>query len=97
MSDHAPSIRLTRLYEKTSAKGNVYLVGRIGGAKIAILKSREAAEDGSPMWDVLLSEAPAKRDGKQKAAPNTDTASAGGETERREYARPSGLNHEIPF
>ena len=75
----------------------MYLVGRIGGAKVAILKSRDVAENGDAMWDVLLSEAPVKHDGKQKAAPKTDTASAGGDTERRESARPSGLDHEIPF
>ena len=29
-------------------------------AKIAVLKSKEVAEDGSPMWDVLLQEAPSE-------------------------------------
>jgi hypothetical protein len=48
-------------------------------AKVAILKSKEVAEDGSPMWDVLLQEAPseprrkpeAKEEARAEAAPST--------------------------
>jgi len=57
MPTHAESIRAFRLYEKTSKNGNTYLTGRWGGAKVAVLKSRDVADDGSAMWDVLLSPA----------------------------------------
>ena len=57
MSDYGPQVKLARLYEKTSKTSNQYFVGRIGLAKVAVLKSKEVAEDGSPMWNVLLQEA----------------------------------------
>lgn len=55
--DNSANIRLARLYRKTSKSGNDYFVGRIGGAKVALLKSREVAEDGGEIWDILLSPA----------------------------------------
>jgi len=72
--DTSANIRLARLYRKTSKSGNDYFVGRIGGAKVALFKSREVAEDGGEIWDILLSPAantgnnyrqsfPAKNDG----------------------------------
>jgi hypothetical protein len=42
---------LTRLYRKTSAKGSVYFTGRLGGAKITLLKSNETAENGDEIWN----------------------------------------------
>jgi hypothetical protein len=45
------------LYEKTSAKGTVYLTGRLGGAKVVLLRDRQAADDGTVTWSLLLSEA----------------------------------------
>ena len=53
LSDYGPQVKLARLYEKTSKTGNQYFVGRLGMAKVAVLKSKEVAEDGSPMWVVL--------------------------------------------
>lgn len=46
-----------RLYEKTSAKGNQYLTGRWGNVKVTVLKSNTPADDGSPIWNVRLSQA----------------------------------------
>jgi hypothetical protein len=60
-ADTTASFRLTRLYRKTSAKGATYFVGRLGGAKVALLRSRDTAEDGGEIWDLLVSEAPATR------------------------------------
>lgn len=55
--------------------GNQYFVGRLGMAKVAVLKSEEVAEDGSPKWDVLLQEAPSeprrKPETKEEAQPET--------------------------
>ena len=57
-----------------------YFVGRLGLAKIAVLKSKEVAEDGSPMWDVLLQEASGeprrKPEAKEEAQPEAQAAAA---------------------
>ena len=58
MSDYGPSIKITRVYERTSRNGNSYFAGRLGNAKLALLKSDQTADDGTPIWDVLMQEAP---------------------------------------
>ncbi len=55
-----PSISVTRLYERTSAKGNPYMTGRMAGVKIAILKTNETDDEGHPIWELKFSPAPAK-------------------------------------
>lgn len=57
MTDYGPSIKLAKLYEKTSKSGNVYMTGRIGGAKVALLKSRETQDDGGAIWEIVLTQA----------------------------------------
>ena len=42
MSDYGPQVKIARLYEKTSKTGNQYFVGRLGMAKVAVLKSKVA-------------------------------------------------------
>jgi len=59
MSDYGPGIKVCRVYEKTSEAGNTYFVGRWGAARINILRSRETADDGTPIWEVLFYSAPA--------------------------------------
>lgn len=55
---YAPSITATKLYERTSTKGNTYFSGRLGGLRIAIIKTAEVDETGNPIWLLRLSEAP---------------------------------------
>ena len=55
---HAPTFQAAKLYRKVSASGNEYLAGRMGGVKVALLKSNDAAEDGSEIWSLMFSEAP---------------------------------------
>ncbi|MFT3731143.1 MAG: hypothetical protein QM780_06915 [Hyphomicrobium sp.] len=55
-----PSISVTRLYERTSAKGNPYMTGRMGGVKIAVLKTNDTDDEGHPIWELKFSPAPAK-------------------------------------
>lgn len=55
-----PSISVTRLYERTSAKGNPYMTGRMGGVKIAVLKTNETDNEGHPIWELKFSPAPSK-------------------------------------
>ncbi len=51
-----------RLFEKTSKGGNQYFQGRLGGAKVLIFKTRERADDGSPIWELKFAAAPAKKE-----------------------------------
>jgi hypothetical protein len=53
-----PHIVLGVLYEKKSARGSTYFVGRLGRAKIAVLRSREVSESGDPVWEMRLEQAP---------------------------------------
>jgi hypothetical protein len=58
-NDYGPSIRVTKLYRKTSKNGATYFAGRWGGAKVALLKTNETGNDGEEIWNLVLSEAPA--------------------------------------
>jgi hypothetical protein len=64
-SSYGPQIQATRLFEKTSASGNTYFMGRWGNCRITLLKAREPAEDGTPVWNLVLSEAPKPADEKK--------------------------------
>jgi hypothetical protein len=66
MSKYPDSFQACRLYRKTSANGNIYFTGRWGGARVTLLKSREAADDGGEIWNLMLAEAPAKAGGVQR-------------------------------
>ena len=48
--------KLGRLYEKTSAKGTRYFVGRLGATRVLLFQSRETADDGGAIWDLYLQE-----------------------------------------
>jgi hypothetical protein len=52
-------IELTTLFERTSKNGVVYLVGRLGLAKILLLPG-DNTPDGQATWRVLLGEATPK-------------------------------------
>jgi hypothetical protein len=56
--DYGPSITMARLYKKTSAKGQTYFTGRMGSAKVALLKSNETAESGDEIWNLVVSQVP---------------------------------------
>ena len=62
MSGYPASFPACKLYKKTSQRGNTYFVGRWGGARVTLLLSDETAEDGGEIWNLMLSEAPAKRE-----------------------------------
>jgi hypothetical protein len=55
---YGPQLQVARMFRKTSAKGTEYFTGRWGMAKIALLKSRDVGDDGSEIWNLVLSEAP---------------------------------------
>ena len=60
------------------AQARRFYVGLLGMAKVAVLKSKEVAEDVSPMWDVLLQEASSepRRKPETKEAAQPEAAAA---------------------
>jgi hypothetical protein len=60
-SDRIP---FTRLYERTSARGNRYLLGRLGYARLIAFQGEPTAE-GTPTWDVYIT--PGDPDGARRA------------------------------
>jgi len=91
MSDYPPQIRVAKLYRKTSRNGSTYFAGRWGGAKVALLKTQEAADNGDEVWALVLSEAPAYKPQEQVAA----AAPAASAPAR--YVPQTLADDEIPF
>lgn len=52
----APMLQAAKLWEKTSAKGNTYLIGRLGGVRILILRNRDAGTEGEPDWHLFFAD-----------------------------------------
>jgi hypothetical protein len=77
----APMLQAAKLWEKTSAKGNVYLIGRLGGMRILILRNRDAGSDGEPDWHLFFT------DGAPRAAPETSPKPAAYSAPRRRQQR----------
>ena len=73
-NDFPLSIRVCKLYEKTSKSGSRYFTGRWGGAKVALVKTKEEGDGGDPVWALLLSEAPAYKSDEKPAAPAASSA-----------------------
>lgn len=59
-SQHSPTVALCRLYKCTSKTGSTYFRGRMGPARVVLLKDREISDDGSEIWNLLVQEAPPK-------------------------------------
>ncbi len=51
-----PPMVLTRLWERTSAKGNTYLTGRLGAARVLVMQNRERQGDNDASHVVMLAE-----------------------------------------
>ncbi len=64
-----PSISAAKLYERTSAKGNPYLIGRWGNLRVAILKTQDRDDDGNAIWEMRFSAAPAVAHQKPRETP----------------------------
>jgi hypothetical protein len=95
MADFPPSIKAYRLYKKTSAKGVVYFQGRMGNLKVVVLKSKDVADDGTEMWDVLYSQAPSQpRDASQSSYASPKPADPAKPAPSTYQDR---INDEIPF
>ena len=97
-NDWAPSFRAARLFRKTSQKGSVYFVGRLGGVRVTLLKSRDTADDGSEIWNLMFAEAPAPREAGDTPARGEPNARPENPPRARPEpsARPA-VDTEIPF
>ena len=58
-----PPLVMCRLWEKTSAKGRNYLVGRLGGAKVLVMSVRERDGEDGPTHELMLTEATSREGG----------------------------------
>jgi len=59
-----PPLVLTRLWERTSAKGNRYLTGRLGAARVLVMENRDRQGDDHPTHLLMLAEAPERESGR---------------------------------
>jgi hypothetical protein len=55
INPHIPHVALAQVFERVNRKGQRYLVGRIGIAKLLIVPSGEVSR-GEPVWQVFLGE-----------------------------------------
>jgi hypothetical protein len=95
MQDRDEPITATRLYEKKSRNGNTYFTGRLGGLKVLIFKSRDVADDGSPIWDLKLAQA---QPYKERERPDQQAPRPAHEIEPiDEGAAPRSFDDTIPF
>jgi hypothetical protein len=52
----SPMLKAAKLWEKTSAAGNTYFIGRLGGVRILILRNRDAGAEGEPDWHLFFAD-----------------------------------------
>jgi len=101
MADYGPSFTAAKLYKKTSQKGTTYFAGRMGNVKLALVKSKDVADNGEEIWSLIFSEAKPyqpRDDAKaQSQAPTTTLAPPPDRPPRRDFARTDGPDDEIPF
>jgi hypothetical protein len=71
----APKVPLCRLFEKTSANGNRYFVGRLGSARVLMFRDTKA-EGTDPQWNLLVQEADNHRINKSVGTPSTKAKQA---------------------
>jgi hypothetical protein len=104
--DLGPSVQIARLFQKKSASGSVYFVGRMGGARLGLLKAKEQPKPDSIVWNLLVQQSEqkqpagaerdtaAKRDW-QKSAPPTRHSDVGIDLPARGFDKM--VDDEIPF
>jgi hypothetical protein len=96
--DYAPSFPLCRLYRKTSKRTEQdYWVGRLGMAKVVLLKARETADDGGEIWHLMVQQADDKsRQQDSKPSPE-DRAKANDPLPSDRTSSRSMPNDPLPF
>ncbi len=64
----AEMTKLCRLWEKTSARGAAYLVGRMGDARVLIFKNTHKVDDGDHDYAIFLTAIEERQPQNQKAS-----------------------------
>src|SRR5688572_3608650 len=100
MSDYPDSITMAKLFERVSAKGNIYFSGRLGLLNIAIFKTQEVSETGQAIWVMKASEARSKADYQAKQqeprrATDVQMRPEDRQAAARDFQRP--FDDEVPF
>jgi hypothetical protein len=80
-------LKAAGLWQKTSAKGNVYWVGRLGGVKILILENRDRDAENEPSHHLFFVDGESAR-----AAPNAPQR----QPPRRRPAYPAQTDSPMP-
>jgi hypothetical protein len=81
-------LKAAGLWEKTSAKGNRYLVGRLGGVKILILANLDYSAESNPTHHLFFVEA-AERPREARQSPRTTADNSTTSPSRQEPRRRS--------
>ena len=83
---NSPLLKAGPLWAKTSARGNRYLVGRLGGVKVVILENRDRQDENDPTHTLFFAPAPERprqtgphTPGSPGAAPGRSSSGGGGE------------------
>ena len=74
MTGQQPKVLLLTLTQKTSAKGNVYLSGWLGKARVVGFRG-EDDDQGHPVWNVYVSEPEPRPEGAQARPPRHEDVS----------------------
>ena len=53
-----PTLMLTQMKQRISRNGSPYLEGRLGLAKVLLLRSNKRDENGEPVWNLCMQELP---------------------------------------
>ena len=69
MTDFNTMLKAAGLWRRTSAKGNEYFVGRLGGVKVLVLENHDKQSDADPTHNLFFAEATAKDSAKATDVP----------------------------
>jgi hypothetical protein len=94
-TNYSPSFPLTRLYRKQSKDGRTFFAGRLGIARLALLKFNDTADDGGEIWTLMISEAP-KRDNEAGQRQEPPTSQPERHQQARSWQKPLDED-SIPF
>ncbi len=60
---NSPMLKATGLWQKSSARGGQYLVGRWGNLRLLVMENRDRQSDDDPSHHLFFAEAPDRRQG----------------------------------
>jgi hypothetical protein len=96
-----PSVQIARLYKQTSQSGTTYYRGRLGAARIVMLKSKEVGDDGAEIWNLLVQPAPDNQGQGQRQGHGQGGGqqgrSQGGQQGRSDHQKPLAQGGAAPF